>query len=106
MAPAPGLRAHKPAPALYRRPAPSRRLDMWFFPWSPSRKAGAQGVPAAASRRQRPAKRPPIRRLTLEQLEDRTVPAVVNWVNAGGGDWDTPSNWLDTTTNTNHVPGP
>jgi hypothetical protein len=64
---------------------------MSFFPWPSSRKTGAQGVPAATSRRRRPTKRPPIRRLTIEQLEARTVPAVVNWVNASGGGWDTPS---------------
>jgi sugar lactone lactonase YvrE len=33
------------------------------------------------------------RKLFVEPLEDRVVPATVNWVNAAGGDWDTPSNW-------------
>ncbi len=42
----------------------------------------------------------------LEALEDRNLPSTVDWINPAGGDWDTASNWLDTTTNTNHVPGP
>jgi YD repeat-containing protein len=31
--------------------------------------------------------------LHVERLEDRCVPAAISWVNAGGGDWDTASNW-------------
>src|SRR5262252_913490 len=31
--------------------------------------------------------------LYLERLEDRTLPSVVNWINPGGGDWNTASNW-------------
>src|SRR5258708_17860952 len=41
----------------------------------------------------------------MEVLEDRTVPSTVNWINSAGGDWDTASNWLDSSTNTNHTPG-
>jgi hypothetical protein len=43
-------------------------------------------------------------RLLLEVLEDRTVPSV-NWINPVSGDWNTASNWFDTATGTNHVPG-
>src|SRR5437867_1656831 len=39
-------------------------------------------------------------KLYLEQLEDRTLPAVVMWTNPAGGDWDTPGNW-----STGSVPG-
>jgi hypothetical protein len=41
----------------------------------------------------------------MEVLEDRTVPSTVTWINSAGGDWDTASNWLDSSTNTNHTPG-
>jgi hypothetical protein len=37
-------------------------------------------------------------------LEDRLAPAVVSWI-AGSGDWDTAGNWLDSSNQTNHVPG-
>jgi hypothetical protein len=43
-------------------------------------------------------------RLLLECLEGRTLPSTVTWINPGGGDWDTASNWLDSATGTNHVP--
>src|SRR5436309_207640 len=39
----------------------------------------------------------------LERLEDRTTPSTVTWINSGGGDWDTPSNWSDGSVN--RVPG-
>src|SRR5206468_11501427 len=93
MAPAPGLRADQPAHLWYRRPAPSRRRIMWFFPWLSSRKTGAQSIPALASRRRRPAKRSPTRKLTLETLEDRTVPAAVNWVGGLDFSWENAANW-------------
>jgi hypothetical protein len=48
-------------------------------------------------RRERP-------RLTVEQLEDRTVPNAVNWI-GGSGSWTDASHWLDATTGMNHVPG-
>jgi hypothetical protein len=32
-------------------------------------------------------------RLSIETLEDRVVPAKVNWINLAGGDWDVPGNW-------------
>src|SRR5438445_7263480 len=41
----------------------------------------------------RPIRNAPPRRLRLEALEDRTVPATITWVNPAGGDWGTPSNW-------------
>jgi fibronectin-binding autotransporter adhesin len=44
-------------------------------------------------------------RLWLERLEDRTLPSSVTWINAAGGDWDTPGNWFDNVALTNHVPG-
>ncbi|HTU21813.1 MAG TPA: hypothetical protein VMG10_27490, partial [Gemmataceae bacterium] len=43
-------------------------------------------------------------RLFLECLETRNLLSTVVWINPNGGDWDTASNWLDTTTGTNHVP--
>jgi hypothetical protein len=43
-------------------------------------------------------------RLFLECLETRNLLSTVTWINPNGGDWDTASNWLDTTTGTNHVP--
>jgi hypothetical protein len=27
------------------------------------------------------------------RLEERTLLSTVTWINANGGDWDTPSNW-------------
>ena len=42
-------------------------------------------------------------RLRLEALEDRLAPATLNWI-GGSGDWNTAANWLDATTQTNHVP--
>jgi len=36
----------------------------------------------------------------LEVLEGRDVPAIVSWINASGGDWDTASNW-----STGQLPG-
>ena len=38
-------------------------------------------------------------RWNLICLEDRTLLSSVNWINAAGGDWDTPANW-----NTDSVP--
>src|SRR5579862_2841459 len=38
--------------------------------------------------------------MTLEILEDRSVPSAVSWINPNGGDWDTASNW-----STGFVPG-
>src|SRR6185503_9258820 len=35
------------------------------------------------------------RRLVLDQLEDRCVPATVTWVAATSGNWDNPANWSD-----------
>lgn len=40
------------------------------------------------------------RRLRVELLEDRVVPATVTWVNTGSGDWNVGSNWSSGT-----VPG-
>ena len=42
-----------------------------------------------APRKQRPA----CFRPRLDLLEDRTLPSTVTWINAAGGDWDTPANW-------------
>ncbi len=42
----------------------------------------------------------PRRSLNLEMLEDRTVPAMVNWIGGTNSDWDTSSNW-----STGSVPG-
>ena len=41
-----------------------------------------------------------IRRPLIEGLEDRVLLSVDTWINSGGGDWDTGSNW------SNGVPGP
>jgi hypothetical protein len=45
------------------------------------------------------------RLLHLEALENRIAPATVSWINAGGGDWDTASNWRDDQ-GINRLPGP
>jgi hypothetical protein len=42
-----------------------------------------------------------LRRLSIEALEERTVPSTVSWINPASGDWDAPSNW-----STGLVPGP
>jgi hypothetical protein len=49
---------------------------------------------------QRPAVRPALRRLAVETLEDRTVPASINWTGAVSSDWATAGNW-----DANAVPG-
>ena len=36
---------------------------------------------------------PPSFRPMPKRLEDRKLLATVTWINPGGGDWDTPSNW-------------
>jgi len=41
----------------------------------------------------KPSKRKAGCQLLLELLEDRTLLSTVTWMNAGGGDWDTPGNW-------------
>ena len=52
-------------------------------------------------RRSRPIRRRPSRfQLYLEQLEQRTVPATINWMNSAGGNWDLGTNW-----NGGNVPG-
>src|SRR4051794_38694794 len=40
------------------------------------------------------------RRLSLETLECRVVPAAVNWIASGSGNWDAAANW-----STGQVPG-
>src|SRR5947209_11569646 len=42
--------------------------------------------------------------LMVEHLEARCLLSTVNWIKPTGGDWDTPANWLDASTGTNHVP--
>ena len=59
---------------------------------NPSSKSLAQRPRALPSRSFRPL---PIR------LEERTLLSTVNWIQPGGGDWDTPSNW-----STGALPGP
>lgn len=46
------------------------------------------------------------RRLRGERLEDRHMMAAFNWITNGDGDFGVAANWLNTTTNTNGVPGP
>jgi hypothetical protein len=58
--------------------------------------------PLRKASRRRHASRLPL----LERLEDRLLPALVQWINPNGGDWDNPANWYDQSTGTNHVPGP
>ncbi len=41
-----------------------------------------------------------VRRLHIEELEERRMLSVVTWINQNAGDWDDASNW-----STNHVPG-
>ncbi len=52
------------------------------------------------SGRRRPIRSRSFRPLPI-RLEDRTLLSTVTWINSGGGDWDTPSNW-----STNALPGP
>jgi hypothetical protein len=56
----------------------------WFRSWSSnkSRRGGRSGRPR------------------LETLEGRILPATVNWINPGSGNWDTAANW-----STGSVPG-
>src|SRR5579864_6155414 len=48
----------------------------------------------------RPLKKGLPRRLFLEQLEERVLLSVVNWINPAGGAWNTAANW------DSGVPGP
>lgn len=52
----------------------------------------------APTRRTRPAFRP-----RLEVLEERAVPAI-QWIAMGGGEWNDPNNWEDTTTHLHRLP--
>ena len=56
-------------------------IRQWLQCWFPSRL------------RSRRSSRSLLRRLFLEPLEDRWVPAPVTWVSTTGGDWDTAANW-------------
>ena len=61
--------------------------------------------PCARSRpRPRSGRGPRFHKPCLEAFEDRTAPAVVNWIGGSGTDWNTPGNWSDTSNGTNHVP--
>ena len=62
-------------------------LMQWFRGW-PSRK-----LIAAGKRRASPTRSTSFAGPGLEPLESRILPATVNWINPGGGDWDTASNW-------------
>jgi RHS repeat-associated protein len=68
----------------------------FMYRWFDSRLA--KGRPTTRGSRRKPA------RLGVEQLEDRTLPSAVNWINTGSGNWDDASNWIDTSTNQNRVP--
>src|SRR5262249_10649308 len=53
--------------------------------------------PLPFSRLQPRGTRPAVRRrrsLWLESLEDRVVPATINWANPSGGKWKLRSNWV------------
>ncbi len=52
-------------------------------------------------RRKRIKHRPARDALVVESLETRMVPASIQWINAGAGQWDVPANW-----STGSLPGP
>src|SRR5262245_37825962 len=90
--------------SLYRRPTPCvEHHTMAFTSWlrsskttSRSRRQTRRGSHCDGAR-----KRPPRVPLLLERLEDRTVPATVNWDGGGGDtDWNNRFNW-----DTNTLPG-
>jgi hypothetical protein len=70
---------------------------MTFPRWLRSLQALRPDNPTRDRRQPRPAA--PRRKLALEILEDRVVPAAVTWI-AGNGDWDVATNW-----STGTVPG-
>src|SRR5437588_12027995 len=45
-------------------------------------------------------------RLALEELEDRRLLATFNWVNISSGNFNTNTNWMNTSTGLPGVPGP
>src|SRR5262245_40545284 len=67
---------------------------MAFASWLRSRKSRSPLAPARSCA----TRRAPLP-LSLERLEDRTVPSAATWI-AGNGDWDVASNW-----STGAVPG-
>src|SRR4051794_30867442 len=44
------------------------------------------------------------KRLVFEHLEERTLLATITWINPSGGNWNSLSNWRDSS-NVNRVPG-
>jgi hypothetical protein len=68
-----------------------------FLNWIRRRTRTSQNLAAPLS----PARRRPA--LTLERLEDRTVPTTFNWTGATSNDWATGANWTDVNDPTNHV---
>ena len=74
---------------------------MLFLSWLRSLRSKVEGTRARNTQREKWRRRAAVRRLILEQLEQRIQPSTVNWVNPSGGDWDTPSNW-----STGQLPGP
>jgi autotransporter-associated beta strand protein len=43
-------------------------------------------------------------RPTVEVLEDRLAPAIVDWIGPAGGNWSTAANWFNESTSTNVAP--
>jgi SdrD B-like domain len=75
-------------------------LSYWLASLQP-----CQGRKQTRGRRQQGSQRKKSRqRLTLENLEDRVVPSTVTWINPTGGDWDTVTNWQDSS-GVNRLPG-
>ena len=66
-------------------------LRRWLRQISGSFRRGRRAVPYPCPLRAKPQ---------LENLEDRTLPAVVSWINPASGAWNVASNW-----STGHVPG-
>jgi RHS repeat-associated protein len=65
---------------------------MSYASWFKSLTAVSKRNRAVIKRRQRPGRRRAVRLLWIETLEDRLMPAILNWV-GGSGDWGDPTHW-------------
>jgi RHS repeat-associated protein/uncharacterized repeat protein (TIGR01451 family) len=63
------------------------QLTKWFRDWSFRKRVSTH------KRRRKAERKSLFRKLELESLEGRILPATVNWINPNGGNWDTAANW-------------